>query len=235
MKIRLRYLLASILTAGSMVATPAFALAHEGEVKPATTTTTTTQTEETSAEAKAKRKARLDKAKLDFKVKLTAVASARIKERCVNAQSQVAKLNDKFGNSVTKRTKAYEALQSRLDKLVTKLKEKGVDTATLEQQITELDTKITTYNTDLDAYKQSLVDLKEVDCKTDPDAFKAALEASRAAHVKIVEDVTGIRTFLKDTIKPTLKEILTSLEKSETDSESDNQETEQEPASNTTN
>ena len=53
------------------------------------------------------------------------------------------------------------------------LKAKGVDTTTLESQITELKAKITTYSTDLAAYKQSLTDLKAVDCKTDPDAFQA--------------------------------------------------------------
>ncbi|MGH7249826.1 MAG: hypothetical protein ACREGC_02530, partial [Minisyncoccia bacterium] len=134
----------------------------------------------------------------------------------VAAQTKIGVLQTRFGNSVVTRTKAYDNLESRLDKLTTNLKAKSVDTTTLEQQITELKSKITTYNTDLTAYKQSLSDLKAVDCKTDPDGFQAALQAARSAHDTLVNDALAVRTYLVDTIRPTLESIAKSLESTST-------------------
>lgn len=160
---------------------------------------------------------RIDKFKASFKVRLGLAEAANIKAKCVAAQGVVGKIHTRFGNSVTKRTQAYTELQKNLDKLVEKLKAKNVDTASLEQQITELKSKITTYSTNLAAYKQALSDLKEINCKTDPTGFQAALLAARSARNTLVTDVLAIRTYLVDTIKPTLKTIKTQLEGKEND------------------
>lgn len=239
MKYRLRYLLASILTVGSLVATPVTVLAHEGDVQSESTTNTSTSDSTATTEAKKKEMTdRINKFKEQFKIKQTEAQKTVLKAKCTSAQGVVKKHHEKFGNSVTKRTNAYKNLHDRLDKLVTKLKEKGVDTTTLEQQVTVLNTMLDNYNTDLTAYKQTLSDLKDVDCKTDPDAFKAALEAARAAHSKLVTDVTEIRAYLKDTIKSTLQAIKDSLENTESNSGDDPQQnatinTQQEPTTST--
>lgn len=221
MKNRLRYIFGAALVVAVIGTAPA-AMAHDGEDhsndnSSSASTRTVAEKKETAAEFKG----RLDKLKTKYKVNLQAAEKQSLKTKCKPAQSLVAKLNTKFGNSVTTRTKAYEKLEQRLDKLVEKLKVKEVNTATLEQQITELKAKITTYKTDLDAYKQSLTDLKDVDCAADPDAFQAALEASRAAHQKLTDDVKAIRTYLVDTIKPTLQTIKQQLEDEAKASEDD--------------
>ncbi len=237
MKYRLRYLVSGLLITTTLVATPvalaesnsnsssntsnsSTSVSSDSSSSSSSSTTTVTSTNnddtikiETEHHTMADRLALL---KAKFKIQLTVAQTTRLKLRCVAAQGVIAQLNTRFGNSVAVRTSAYTELQSRLSKLVITLKTHNVDTATLESQITSLNTKVTSYNTDLAAYKQTLSDLKAVDCKADPTGFQSALQAARAAHDKLVTDVTDIRTYLKDTIKVTLQSILKTLESSST-------------------
>src|SRR4030095_195914 len=96
-----------------------------------------------------------------------------------------------------------------------KLEAKGVDTATYDAQVDELKTKIETFHTDLANYKQATDDLAEMDCASDPDAFKAALESARQLSKQVVEEGKAIKDFLNNTIKPTLQTIHKQLESTE--------------------
>ncbi len=207
MKYSLRYLAGATIIAGSLVATPLVM------AETSSNTSTDTTTTETEAETQA-RHDRIEKFKSDLKINLTLTQKLRLKTRCKPAQSVVAKVRNKFGNSITTRTEAYTELSKNLDKLITRLKAASVDTSTLEQEKTTLDTKIATYKTDLDTYKQALSDLKLVDCLADPTGFQAALETARTDHDTLVTDVVGIKTYVKDTIKATLMTIRTQLESS---------------------
>ncbi len=215
MKYRLRYLISAALLLGTLSLSPAIALAHDGESNSGSTSSGSNETEN---ETETEFEHRIDTLKTKFKVRLEVSEKLHLKGKCKAAQAVVGKHQGKFGTSITVRTQAYTELQKNLDKLVEKLKTKGVDTATLESQITELKSKIDTYKTDLDAYKQTLADLKKVDCASDQDAFMAALDAARAARDKLISDVVGIKTYLKGTIKPTLVNIRKSLESSSDDS-----------------
>ncbi len=227
MKRKLSYLISAFLITGSLVFAPTIVAAHgaddtttSGSTSNSTSASDTTDDSTKTAQVEKEThdiKERIAKFKANFKVKLTAFQAAALKQKCVGAQGFVGKLHTKFGNSVTVRTQAYDSLTKNLDKLVTKLKAKNIDTATLETQIKELNTLISTYNTDLTAYKQSLSDLKDVDCKTDPDGFQAALLAARTAHDTLVKDVVAIRHYLISTIKPTLQSIKMQLDGGQSD------------------
>lgn len=210
MNIKLRNLIGAGLIISVLSITP-FALAQENSSGDSGNSNDTSETEQEAKD----RDDRIEKFKTKFKVNLSATLKLHIKAKCVGSQGVVGKLHTRFGNSITVRTQAYTELSKNLDKLVTKLQAKGVDTTQLETDITTLKSKIATYTNDLAAYKQTLVDLKSVDCKSDPDAFQAALEAARAAHQTLLDDVVGIKTYLKDTIKPALETIRSSLEKEE--------------------
>lgn len=223
MKRKLSYLLSALVIASSF-ALPVTVMAHGNEDHTTSSSSSSQSNEDDTAHTENETKdraERLKKFKASFKVKLNAFETAVIKQKCVAAQDIVGKLNTKFGNSVTVRTKAYDNLSKRLDKLVTKLEAKDIDTTTIEQQVKELKTRIATYNTDLTAYKQSLSDLKDVGCKADPDAFQAALLAARSARQTLGKDVFAIRSYLVSTIKPTLQIIKQQLE-SKADSSSSN-------------
>lgn len=173
-------------------------------------TTTTTETEKTLAERIAERKAEL-------KTKLTNAEKTRLQAKCKAAQGLVSSVSGRVKGIETSRTQVHKNLINRLTSLSEKLKNKGVDTTELNADIATLQTKIDSFNTDLTTYKQAVSDLAEMDCKTDPDGFKASLEAARAAREKVTQDSLAIRGYVNDTIKPLLKTIRAQLEADKTE------------------
>lgn len=178
-----------------------------------TSNTGSDSTTENHNKEKSEQLERLEKHKTEFRIKLSDTEHARIKGRCKQAQGGgIKSLDGRTHGIETSRSKVHANLLNRLNKLVEKLKAKGVDTAELESEIAVLKTKIETFKTDLAVYKQDMADLKEMDCAADPDAFKAALEAARKSRLKVHQDVKDIRSYVKETIKPTLQEIRAQLE-----------------------
>lgn len=155
---------------------------------------------------------RIAKRKAEFKEKLTTLQQTRIKNRCKQAQTGgIKSLSGRIKGIETSRNQVYSHLTDRLDKLVDKLKAKGVDTTKLESEIAELKTKIDTFKTDLATYKQEVGDLEGMDCSSDPTAFKASLETGRTGRQKLFQDGMDIRNYIRDTIKPTLKDIRSQI------------------------
>ncbi len=196
--------------------TPIYVLA-EGTSGTSDSTTSTSSSTETDKTTLAKELAdRLQARKTELKIKLTSVEKLRIQSKCQASQGLISSVKGRIKGIETSRAEVYKNLVDRLTDLSTKLKNKGADTTALDADITALKALITTYNTDLTAYKQAVSDLVDVDCKTDPDGFKASLEAARAALAKVSKDAIAIRSDVNDTIKPLLKTIRTSLETTKT-------------------
>jgi len=226
MKIRIT-LLAAILIAPLVLATTV--LAEEAQNNNEQTTQSTTQStdgdktdktnkSEKTAEEKAKLHDRLEKRKSDAKLRLTTAQQKRFQTRCKGAQTLLRNVDKHNGTIKTNRHKLHTNLVDRLNKLETKLAAKGVDTAALKAQIAELQAKITTFDTDFDAYKQAVADLAEIDdCTSDPTAFKASLDTARTALQKVKDDAAAIRTYVKDTVKPTLSLIREELKSMSTE------------------
>lgn len=206
-----------LLTIGLLV--PLFFVGSVLAITTEATTTTeqpaeaTTQTETLNETQKKELSERIQKRKTEAKLRLTTVQQKRIQTRCKNAQGLVKNVSGRVKGIETNRTKVHANLVDRLKNLETKLAAKNVDTAQYKTQIAELEAKIATFNTDMAAYKQAVADLGNIeDCTSDPTAFKASLEVTRAALQKVHDDAVAIRTYVKDTIKPTLTVIRTQLE-----------------------
>lgn len=216
------------LSAGLLLPVFVFApvMAVTGQDSTQTLPNTSTTVAHTEAETKSEedsdastRAERLAKRKAELKTKLDAVKQARIKNKCKASQGNLSSIRGRIKGLETSRSHVYENLVNRLTKTSQKLKDKGLDTAELDTQITELNTLIATFNTDLAAYKLAVGDLAEMDCVAEPIAFQASLEAARLARTKTADDAKAIRTYLADTIKPTLKTLRSLVEKeSETES-----------------
>jgi hypothetical protein len=180
-----------------------------------TNTTNTTQPE-TTDEIKSLAD-RIAKHKLEFKTKLTNVEKLRVQSKCKASQGLVSSLTGRIKGIETSRGQVYKNIITHLTSLSEKLKNKGVDTTTLNDDIAVLQDKMDTFSTDLAAYKLAVSDLNIMDCKADPDGFKASLEAARAARQKVNEDGKAVRGYITDTIKPLLKTIRAELETDKTE------------------
>ncbi len=167
----------------------------------------TTKPEPTAEQKEALLKERLEKRKEDLKLKLTNAEQVKIKARCQASQGKLSSLEGRIKGIETSRDKVYGNISNKLAGLVAKLKEHEVDTADLEAQITALNELINSYKTDLEDYKQVVADLADMDCATDPTAYKASLESARSLRTKVHKDAADIRKFINDSIKPALAKV----------------------------
>ena len=227
MKTRIRLVL-SILLASPILTIGTVAAHSEDGASTAssdTSTTTTVKEDEIESEPKTDSKKlleRLSTRKAELKTKLSTVEQERLKSKCKVAQTgAVSSLSGRIKVIETSRAEVHTNLVNRLNKLVEKLKAKDVDTTKLEAEITELKTKIATFKADLAKYRQAVIDLKAMDCVSDPDAFKASLESARTLRETVAKDAAAIKTYVNDTIKPTLKDIRAALEAKEKEESSE--------------
>jgi len=156
-------------------------------------------------------KKRLEETKTELKTSLSTAEQEHIKGKCKIAQGVVKNVEGRVKEAETNRGNVHKNTVEGLTKLSAKLKAKGVDTTALDAEIAVLTTKVNTFKTDLATYKQSISDLKSVDCTTNPAEFKAALDKSRANREKLAKDIADIRSYVTNTIKPTLKTIRDNL------------------------
>lgn len=150
--------------------------------------------------------------KLKYAAKLTKVQEAKLKTTCKPAQAKVKLLNDKAIKNHNIRDKAYATVGAELSKIIPRLKDADVDTTDLSQYQTQLTALIMTYSTDTLAFANSLQDTAELDCLTDPAAFKSSLDAARAERLKLVTSSKAVATYVTETIKPGLQKISTELQ-----------------------
>ncbi len=232
MKKKLIYFVMSLSVALSAAAVPLAVHAYtydttsqtKESVKPntsdssvATTTTTmsssdgSTETTET-ADDSAGRPARVEAYKKGLKEALSVAAKARTTERCAAAQALVKGRVTNNGKSTAARIKVYESIVSKLQEVVSSASEKGVSVTDLQANITVLQAKIVAFKATNITYQQTLMDVSMVDCKTDPTAFKAALEAARTGQQAVHTSAKDIRSYVNDTIKVTLKALKTKLD-----------------------
>lgn len=202
---------------GAFVAVPfvsgAIVFAHAGEEhKPVAQQSTTTKPEALATDPVKSLQERINKRKAELKIRLSAAEKLKIQNKCQASQGHVSSVKGRIQGIETSRTQVYSNMTDRLTDLSEKLKNKGADTAALDAAIAELKKKIETFNTDLATYKQAVSDLADMDCKTDPDGFKASLQAARTAQETTSKDAKDVRAYVNDTIKPLLKTIRTALE-----------------------
>lgn len=213
MKIRLKLLISTGILVPAFVFAPVAAVTNDSDTaQTADPQSQTTLAQEDSADDIAARKDRLEKRKTELKTRLDAAKLARVKKLCKASQGNLSSISGRIKGLETSRSHVYANLVDRLTKLSGLIKDKGVDTAELDAQITQISTLIEAFNTDLAAYKLAVSDLAAMDCAADPTAFQASLEAARAARAKTADDAAAIRTYLSDTIKPTLKELRAQVE-----------------------
>lgn len=195
-----------LLTLTPVVATAQGNSSNKRVAQDGTMQTTTVSEETTPAEAEA-RKTRLEERKAALKTRIDTVKQARIKNRCKASQGKLSSISGRIKGLETSRTQVYSNLLDRLTTLNDRLKSANVDTTELEGQITQLNTLVNTFNTDLEAYKLSVGDIAEMDCAADPVGFQASLETARTSRTQVAESAKAIRVYLTETIKPTLSEL----------------------------
>lgn len=135
----------------------------------------------------------------------------RLKLRCNVSQTALKNLQTKVGSAQENRVAAYGTIQTRLNELITVLEEKEIDLTELKAQTAELEKKVTSFTTDLNAYQQAVDDAAELDCTEDPQALQAAIQEGRNRLTKLVSSVGDIRSHINNLLKPSLVKVKEDL------------------------
>lgn len=150
---------------------------------------------------------RLNALREKHQIRLTIQRERIITSKCRAAQNIVVSFGVRFDAVSAKRERIYTTINSRLDLIITRLKNLGVDVAkvrilkqTFEHQLADLRELFTNYS-------QILDDLGKQDCRQNPASFQAALIEAR----DLVMSIKILTNDFHKLIKTDLREILVRL------------------------
>lgn len=137
--------------------------------------------------------------------------------RCEMAQKRVATRTKFYSQQEEKHQQIYAKIMEKLNALVIKFKEVGLDTSKLENYLPILETKIEKLHTDHNAFIQKLTQTENYACGESQENFKNALKAAREyGKTTIKTDLADIRNYVKNTIRPELINLRNQFEAQET-------------------
>jgi chromosome segregation ATPase len=168
------------------------------------------QTEDVKTD-KQSREDRLAKIKEKMAAKLEKAEEAKIKSKCKSSQGKLTSVQAKVTKIRTQRKNAYREVGEKIDRLVERLKAAGIDTSSLEAARADVKNKVDEFNQLVLDYEQTLTDLSSMDCVSDPQAFKAALESARDGRKALAEKGEELKKYVKETLKPIIDELKTQL------------------------
>jgi hypothetical protein len=146
---------------------------------------------------------------------LTAQISSAESEKIVNvcsaAQAKIKSASDRASGVYEVRKNRYDQITAKLLSLSERVKNQGLDTQALDQQLTTLQTQIDDFFVSFDDHRQAVSDTLEINCQTDPAAFKLALEDAREKRKKMIAQSKQISATIKDSIKPVLQDLKQQL------------------------
>lgn len=140
-----------------------------------------------------------------YKVSLRYAEKVRIQNRCVAAQAKIGAVQKKLEGIRSDRPQIYGAFADNLSPLAERFQTFGLDTQALEDSIAGLKERTQTYATVLKEYGQAIDDTAALDCKANPENFKASLEDARAQLGAVQAAAAAIREQVKNVIKPELQ------------------------------
>lgn len=154
---------------------------------------------------------RVNRRKNALQIQLSEAERLHIQTRCQTTQAHLGRLHRRIVGVTVIQEQRYDGLMSKLAELVPRLQAAGIDTAAFEQQVNELQTKISAFYAAPDEFAVAVHDLATMDCAADPDGYKASLEEARTLRVKVLDAGHTIRTHLQDATKPALQTIRQQL------------------------
>ncbi len=171
-----------------------------------------TSTQAVPTDSKTELNARLEERKAKQTAKPSAAESTRLAARCQAAQQKIDALSKKASAGQQPFKEKYEGQQARLQSVQQQLKTLGADTTKLDAAINEVNQKYQAWVDATTAYNLSISDLKAVDCKADPVAFKATLQSARG-ETKALHDLrVALHAYIKGPLHDALKEAKASLQ-----------------------
>lgn len=132
-----------------------------------------------------------------------ASAKAEITEKlCERVTERVKSVSQRYESNHNGALQKYQNLKTRMQKIVTDLKSKGANTASLETAISGLDQKISAITTAHQEYLKALESTKQYGCGTSDGAYKEALQTSKAKLDLVRKSVIDTRVYYQESVRP---------------------------------
>jgi Tfp pilus assembly protein PilE len=177
------------------------------------------ETAETAETATPDQKTRLEEYKTKMTKRISDSDEKKIAGVCKNSQLKIEKVHTALSSVLVKRQEKLETIIQKLKALQLKVQETSIDTTPINNAITTLQGKSTELSAGIEEYQLILDDSSKIDCVTDPQGFKASLEAARAKRAEVKAISAEIKTYVTDSVKPVLNQVKTTLEQSAVESE----------------
>lgn len=193
-----------VLMAGILIV-PLFSIVVSAQQDSTANTTAEPTTQKTRLQE------RLEQRKDRVQKRLSVAETKNLETRCKASQGPLGKVRGKHGSVQSTRMRIHNGLVERLSTLSSKLQAKNLDVTELNIQITTLKSLVNAFEVSFGEYKTAVADATEMDCVSDPVAFKASLEEARSALTKARQDSVAIKEHIKTKIKPELQVLRTQL------------------------
>jgi len=193
----------------AMPIVPAFA--QEGTTQ-ATATTTRTEMRQENQVDRAQFKQGMQAKKLEFQNK----KEKMVEDKCKNIETKIASRVKRYENNGKMLETVYGNMQTRLERLVTRLKEAGAITTQLETDIIALNEKIDKLKADQATFMTTLADSQSFVCGKSEGEFKGKIDQARKIPAQLKADRDDIKKFFQTTIKADLQAIRKTLAESKT-------------------
>ena len=147
------------------------------------------------------RTARITTLREQYRIKLSDKERELVVARCEPAQASLQKIAFRLNETRISRISTYDDVIGSLDTVRTLVVVKQIDPSNVELLTVEYQQKKATFETTVSDYQTALEDSIQVDCKTQPEDFRAALEGVRSARKDVVSASSQIIELTNSNLK----------------------------------
>jgi len=126
-------------------------------------------------------------------------------QACKNLGDKIDKKISSLEENKSAKETVYKNLVSRINEIISKLKLKNVDTATLEKDLATLESLISTYWTSRDAVITKLNESKNFVCGSSQGEYRARIQEARTLQKTVLDNAKAIRDFVSGTLRQNIK------------------------------
>lgn len=135
----------------------------------------------------------------------------RIEKRCEKIEQRIANRISKYEDRKENDTLIFDKLTTRLDSLIGRLEERGVDAADLKSKVDSMKAMVDDLRELQDAFIAELKKTEDLACGESEGAFKEQLQATKEDLNAVRDKVTEIRNYYRDTVRPAIIDLKGSL------------------------
>lgn len=150
-----------------------------------------------------------------YRIVLSEGERQSVMANCKSAQVALTNIQLRLGATTTKRFDDYNLVVTKLNDLKLTMNTRLIDVSNLDLLIVDYKQLRNSFNDAVATFDTTLDDSIRMDCKSNPEGFRATLEAVREARKDTVVVSTEIKELTNSNLKTTLDTVRTKLEVSD--------------------